>query len=339
MSAKYSRAVRLVVVAAAFAPRVSLSASDAELRLFAPDSAEPLEEFGSLDLAPASNDGELIALPSVVDDVGNEVDTAVSPAASPISLDGDGRRPVAFGDWLGYRSEEGDTTWLVGGGFEMFSLESYPALQIDEDGALKIGTGFHFLSGPVAPDMPPRLFDFQLGYRARKKFGDATVFDLKLGVGAFSDFEASARKGIRYPGHAVVYHAWRPHFVSVFGVDYLDRDDISLLPVAGMVWRPVDDVICEFVFPRPKLQVELASGRAMYVAGELGGGTWAIERADLTPDNATYRDLRVVFGIAKFGDRSSVLEIGWAFDRSLRYRSGDRFRPGDALVLRCRAHY
>ena len=79
----------------------------------------------------------------------------------------------------------------------------------------------------------------------------------------------------------------------------------------------------------------------MYVAGELGGGTWAIERVDDSNDNATYRDLRLTLGVMDFGDDShSVLELGWAFDRQLEYRSGIGDRTfDDALILRCHVHY
>ena len=288
-------------------------------------------------------DGDEITVPGTVSAPEVIVDEVIVDAetAKPSEL------KVTFGDWVGYNATQSNTTWLAGGDFGMFSLESYPALKFGNDSAVSFGTGFHFLNGPSVPDMPPRLFDFQLAYQARKQFSQRTMFDVRLGVGAFSDFEGSARKGIRFPGHAVGYYECHSELASVFGVEVLDRDDISVLPVGGFVWRPFDDLVLECIFPRPRIQLKLDSDSVMYFGGELGGGTWAIKRHDASKDearyndNATYRDLRVTWGIARFDDESnSALEIGWAFDRSLEYRSNVGNTDFDgALVLRCHTHY
>lgn len=238
--------------------------------------------------------------------------------------DAEGPPIVRFGEWIGYNPVTGSTTWLAGGDFAMTSLESFPTLEIDDDAALTFGTGFHFLSGPTGlADLPPRLFDFQMAFQARKPLNEVTTLDLKLGVGAFSDFETSARKGVRFPGHVVAHTQFGDRFAAVYGVDVLDRDDISVLPVAGLIWQPADDLIVDIVFPRPRVQLRLGGNRTMSLGGEIGGGTWAVERDDRSRDNATYHDLRVTWGIATVDDESeSNFEIGWAFDRELTYRSG-----------------
>lgn len=248
---------------------------------------------------------------------------------------------VAFGDWVGYNATQTNTTWLAGSDFGMFSLESYPALEFGKDSSVKFGSGFHFLNGPRAPDMPPRLFDFQVAYQARKQLGPSAMLDVRLGVGVFSDFEGSARKGVRFPGHVVTYYECNSRLASVFGVEVLDWDDISVLPVSGVVWRQFDDLVLECVFPRPRVQLRLDSHRAMYFGGELGGGTWAIKRDNSFNDNATYKDLRVTWGITRFDDDDdSTMEIGWAFDRSLRYRSTVGNTDLDsAFVLRWHKHF
>jgi hypothetical protein len=322
------RDLRLFVILAALPIGFSLARP-----LWAQDSApDPIPDVDSdsIDISTVVTTENLDLV------VGNEAD-----ATEAVDKQDSKELEVVFGDWSGYNSKQSDTTWLAGGDFGMFSLESFPSLKLGQHSALVLGTGFHFLDGPVAPDMPPRLFDFQLAYHARKALSDKNMLDVRLGVGAFSDFEASARKGIRFPGHAVAYCEWSPQCVSVFGVEVLDRDDISLLPVGGIVWRPQKDLMFEFVFPRPKVQLRLDGDHAMYIGGELGGGTWAIQREDASKDNATYRDLRIAWGIIDFGDTADgVLEIGWALDRSLEYRSGAGNRDLDgALILRCHTHY
>ncbi len=56
-------------------------------------------------------------------------------------------------------------------------------------------------------------------------------------------------------------------------------------------------------------------------------------------DNVTYKDLRLLVGIMDFQGHSAF-EIGWAFDRSLKFRSGiGNSEFDDAVILRFRAHY
>lgn len=253
---------------------------------------------------------------------------------------------VSFGDWVGYNPARSNSTWLANGDFGMFSMESFPTLQFGKDSAILFGTGFHFLNGPAGngidtPDMPPRLFDLQTAYHVRKQFSDKSMLDVKLGVGVFTDFEGSARKGVRFPGHVVGYKELMPNLVSVLGIEVLDRDDISVLPVGGLVWSPHKDLIFECVFPRPRIAMRLQDDSALYFGGELGGGTWAIQRDNANNDNVTYRDLRVVWGIEKYGnDSDSSTEIGWAFDRSLEYRSGLGNTDFDgAYILRWHTHF
>ncbi|MGB7326507.1 MAG: hypothetical protein WBD31_16655, partial [Rubripirellula sp.] len=136
---------------------------------------------------------------------------------------------VFFGDWLGYNPTQHDDTWVTGNGDRLgiFSSESFPALAVGKNSNLMIGTGIHFVNGPIATDLPPRLFDLQLAHQSRKTYGERLILDTKIGVGAFTDFEGSVRKGIRFPGHAVGYYQWHPWLVSVLGIEFLDRDDVS----------------------------------------------------------------------------------------------------------------
>ena len=80
----------------------------------------------------------------------------------------------------------------------------------------------------------------------------------------------------------------------VFGIDYLDRGDIKLLPVGGLIWTPNPAMRFEVVFPRPRAVFQLSDRYRLYVSGELGGGSWAIRRVSQDDDLATYRDLRVL---------------------------------------------
>lgn len=245
---------------------------------------------------------------------------------------------------FGYNLPRSQLNWLFrqGDDFGMFSLESTPGLSQGEKSGLVASAGFHFLSGPSRTDMPPRMFDFQIGWQQRKWRSDTFGYDLSVRVGAFSDFEGSARKGIRFPGHAVTYYRWNPELDLVLGIESFDRDNITLLPVVGMIVTPRDDVRLELVFPRPRMEVRMDSTHSIYLSGELGGGTWAIERMSGSDDVVTYRDLRLVLGLATLDDdgSSSGMEIGYVFARDLSYRSsfGD-YQPGDTLMFRLTTRY
>jgi hypothetical protein len=201
---------------------------------------------------------------------------------------------------------------------------------------LSAGMGFHFLGGPQQTDMPARLYDFSLGYQVREQLGPLR-FDVASAVLAASDFHGSARKGILFPSHAVGYLNVQPEFDVVFGVDYLDRGDVKLLPVAGVVWMPNPETRLELVFPRPRAVFQLTDRYRLYLSGELGGGTWAIERVTFANDLATYRDLRVCIGVEHLEEKGprSAFEIGYLFDRHLEYTSHlGNMRLDDAVLIR-----
>ncbi len=129
----------------------------------------------------------------------------------------------------------------------------------------------------------------------------------------------------------------RPELDLVFGVDYLDRADIKLLPVAGLIWKPNPEMRFELVFPRPRAVFQLTDTYRLYFSGELGGGTWAIDRPTLGDNVATYRDLRACIGLASVEQdgRQSAIEVGYLFDRRLEYTSGiGNMNLDDAVMLR-----
>jgi hypothetical protein len=264
----------------------------------------------------------------------------------PINLDGsvDAAPVVALGDFMGYRYSSPMLEWIPGNAeqFGMFSVgagDTYTKSGISN--GLGIGFGVHFLTGPVQTDMPPRLFDIGLGYQIRQRLGPL-AFDLSASVLSASDLEGSFSQGIMYPSHAVGYLTVGPTIDLVFGVDYLDRADIKLLPVAGMVWNPNPDMRFELVFPRPRAVFRLTECYRIYVSGELGGGTWAVQRVAFGNDLATYSDLRVCLGLehVEKGGQGNAIEIGYLFNRSLEYTSGvGNVHFVDAVMLRLVTRY
>ncbi len=236
------------------------------------------------------------------------------------------------------------TQWIIGKGDELgiFSLQflSGAGTRFDS-GSLSLGGAVHFISGPVQTDLPPRVYDLTLGIPSRLAIGESWAVDVMFRVGWFSDFEGSAREGLRFPSHLVAYHQASPFWQWVLGVDYLDRDDIRLLPVFGAVWTPQENWRWEAVFPRPLIGRRFSGGRWVYIAGQLGGGTWDIQRSWGTGDVFTYRDLQLLLGIQNLGlGIKRFIEVGYVFQRHLEYRSGTpSYKPPDAVLLRAVVRY
>ena len=315
-------------------------------------SGEPPHELTE---SPAATSGEPFQpLPSVLDEAQLDDSLAVDLVA-PVETP----RVVGLSDFWGYRCGTSSLDWIIGSGdqFGMFSLNDDHYQRAGVESGPGVGLGFHFVGGPTQTEMPPRLYDFSLAYQCRQQFGPF-AYDVAASVLASSDFEGSARQGIRYPAHAVGFLAIHPSAQLVFGVDYLDRGDIKLLPVGGLIWTARDDVRLEFVFPRPRATFALptstwpergfqgeanriaphnAKQRRLYIAGDLGGGSWAVQRAVARHDLATYRDLQCCVGLECVdadGSRSAI-EIGYLFDRRLEFTSGHgNMRLDDTAMIR-----
>jgi hypothetical protein len=189
--------------------------------------------------------------------------------------------------------------------------------------------------------MPPRVFNFSLGYQRRKQIGSSFTYDVAAAVMAASDFEGSSRRGIRFPAHAVGYYAVDPNLDLALGADFLDREDIQILPVAGFVWRPDPDVRVELLFPRPRIDFQLTDCNRLFLRGGLGGGTWAVERDGGADDLATYYDLQIGVGLDRRGEHGwQSFEIAYLFDRKLEYASqvGD-YQPAGTVMIRTVSSY
>ncbi len=243
--------------------------------------------------------------------------------------------------YLNYRSDEESLSYLPGGGdqFGWLSFESTPYLGRGYKSGFTTAFNLHLLSGPNVVPLPPRLYDFSLGYQKRGRIKDFMSYDLATSIGVFSDFEDSARDGVRFPGHAVGMLHFKPELDLVFGVDYLSRDDIKLLPVGGISWRPqsMPDLRFDLVFPRPRIDYSIDNRSKIYLAGRLGGGTWDIEFPNNDNDVLTYRELQFLLGLEKRNSEGNLtsLEFGYVFDRRIEFRTLEQTSEfDDALVIR-----
>lgn len=240
-----------------------------------------------------------------------------------------------------YREDESYTTYMPGDGdqFGWLTFGSNTWLNRGESSGVEMNFNLHLLSGPEVVALPPRLYDFEIGYQSKTSLSEKFSYDFGLSVGVYSDFEDSARDGVRFPAHLVGMVHPSENWDWVFGVEYLDRDDIKMLPVIGFVWHDTSlpGLRIEAVFPRPRIDLQIQSNMRLYWTARLGGGSWDIEMPDDSNDVFTYRDYQILMGLESLSKdkKLNAWEFGFVFSRHIEFRNRlDEVNLDEAFVIR-----
>jgi hypothetical protein len=203
------------------------------------------------------------------------------------------------------------------------------------------GYGVSYLQGPTVTDLPPRLHNAYVDFTWLPEFVHRYKLALGVAPSYLSDFECSGNGAFRLTGKAVLLVDWTERLQFRAGVLYLNRDNIRLLPVGGVIWKPTDWTEFELFFPKPKLGVRLNVGLGyedwVYTTAEFGGNTWSIVRASGDQDKLTYLDYRILIGVERRlnGGAGFRLEAGYVFGREVEFESGDGdFDPRDTVLIR-----
>ena len=209
----------------------------------------------------------------------------------------------------------------------------------------------HYLDGPNTPDLPARVYDAEVTFRHLRKFGNGPwAMNVAVTLGHYSDFEKSDADAFRVTGQALAVYESSPATQWIFGAAYINRKDLSVVPIVGVIHQPTPDIKYEAVLPRPRIAMRLPGDalgsntqRWVYLAGEFGGGIWSIQRpTSLTQDLLTYNDYRVLLGIERkrTGGLSHHLEIGYVFGRELQFSSATPdVELNDSLFVRAGLTY
>jgi hypothetical protein len=277
--------------------------------------------------------GEVILAP----DVGDELllpppefaEPAPDPDRPPDARDGLFQKLIFTDTWLARTGTYG----LGMSDLQLKTVLAFPIPSRDWPLIVTPGFGVHFLDGPVVSDLPPRLYDAYVQFRSMKRLSPRWAADVGITPGVYSDFEQSSDKAFRITGYGAAMFTWTPTTKLLLGVAYLDREDLRVLPIGGILWNPTPDLAIELSAPRPRIAQRLYWNGALtdevqdwvYLAGELGGGIWAIRRVDGSNDETTYTDYRIILGVERrdLGGLDGHIEVGYVFGRSLEYRSRD----------------
>ncbi len=231
-------------------------------------------------------------------------------------------------------------TWLYGSGdgnslmineFDISTTAVFPNF-LGGTGPLRVRPGFtlDLLDGPKPPeelDLPPTLYSAYLDFGWKPWFTPQLGGEFAVTPGVFSDFSTFTNSSFRVMASAAGVVRLTPSCSLKLGAQYIDRNDIKLLPIAGIVWDPSPQKHWEIVIPNPKLACYgTTRGNTQvwwYIGGEYGGGAWTYERLDDpnagTSDRIDINDLRVYVGVDWFNLNRwhSYAELGYVFNRQI----------------------
>lgn len=217
------------------------------------------------------------------------------------------------------------------------------------DFPLLVTTGFDAtpLNGPVAPNLPPAVYDAYMDFMWLPKLADRWLGILAISPGVYSDFDDVQTDAWRFKGKALVKYDWIPNRVQVAaGILYLDRFTVNWLPAGGVIWDPTDDVHLEMLFPRPKFAYRYTATALhedwAYLAGEFGGDTWSVRRSADEWDLLELVDWRIYLGIERKRDLgvAARLEVGYVFSRTVKFASSEPdYHPENTIMIRSGFEY
>lgn len=194
------------------------------------------------------------------------------------------------------------------------------------------------IHGPATLDLPGTVYDLCLDVACRvldRERGGVTV---GITPGFYGDFQHVDAQSFQTTGRIIGDFRINSRWQIVGGVAVVRQLRSHWLPIGGMVWTPTDDWQLDLAVPRPRLARRMLQTEAVdlwgYVAGQFGGGSWAVD--DGTGRNVLlgYNDLRLLAGLNlwRASGRELMAELGYVFSRELAVSEISVFTPSDAWV-------
>ena len=213
---------------------------------------------------------------------------------------------------------------------EVYGVFGVPFPTRDTPLLIEPGTDFWVVDSPFGADLPPTLHDDYVEFHWLGKLSSRWGADIVVTPGWHSDYQnPNGSQAFRLEGHGVGAYDWTPNFKLALGVAYWDRLNAKVIPAGGFIWTPNADVRLEIITPKPRIAYRINRDptfeRWVYIAGEFGGGEWAIMQPGGVNNVLDYTDYRVMMGIQH---KSLVLglnsdaELGYVFGRQLQYQVG-----------------
>ena len=201
---------------------------------------------------------------------------------------------------------------------------------------IRVGFTYTDLIDAEAFGLPASLYQYSIGGSWVRPIKDRWMVRSMLGVALATDNSNTTSEAWQFRGGVFAVYEPNEKWQWVIGAIAIGRNDIPVVPAAGVIWKPRTDLRFDLTLPKPRISKLMADNGSRqqwgYVGMGLNGGTWAYRRVDGIDDQLTYGDWRVVAGWESLptplpGSRFTVgrklgLEIGYVFSRDLEF-SGD----------------
>lgn len=265
---------------------------------------------------------------------------AEDPSPADCLAEMDGNKP-----WIVWKSTSLTGTWLPGSGDNYGLTDLHFRLRLASPRLPFVTASpmyqMTFLNGPHRTDTPNTLHQTGVSFMGMLPVSKRWIGQVIVAPGINTDYQNLSSDAFRTTGAGMMIFMPSPEVQWMFGVVYLNRDDVKILPAVGLNWSPNERTKWELTFPRPRYLRQLScnenSERWGYLAAEFGGGTWAVERNDGTNDLLTLRDYRLLIGSeTRYREQRSLFwEGGLVIGREINYASqqGD-FSQSPTIFLR-----
>ncbi|MEM9658534.1 MAG: DUF6268 family outer membrane beta-barrel protein [Planctomycetota bacterium] len=250
------------------------------------------------------------------------------PQLPPGARQGIFQRAYVTGTWAPQLGDESDTLGI--GQLETGVVLGFPMMRPDTPLLVTPQFSALFLENAASVDLPSTLYEAAADFTHLRKFnGGPWAMNVGVTVGYYSDFQQDSGEAVRVTGRGLAVYESSAATQWVVGVAYLNRAGATVIPVAGVIYSPSDDVRLEATFPRPRVAWRTIGSREgdegwFYVGGELGGGAWSVTRPSTGMlDFVNYRDFRALLGYERkiIGGLSRKFDVGYVFGREVQYDS------------------
>ena len=211
------------------------------------------------------------------------------------------------------------------------------------------GAGLTMLYAPARYRLPDDLFDFTLGGAWIRPINERWTLRWMLQGALASDLKNTTSQAWQIRGGGFAMYTPREELQWAFGVLVTGRENIPVLPAAGLIWESSPKVRWNLMLPNPRLMFLITERDQkqdwLYLGGGFAGGTWAYQDISGADDRLTYSEWRITLGwehsqkrppgIFRPPGTSTVAELGYDLGREFEF---DSARPelsvGDTLLLR-----
>lgn len=139
--------------------------------------------------------------------------------------------------------------------------------------------------------------------------------------------------------YAMAGYQCTPETQLILGLGYWDRVNDIFLPYGGVVWTP--DERWEFRLTFPKTRISYYVGEILgethwlYVGNEYHVDSFQLNATGGQVDQVQVADFRATLGVMSETSRyTKYVEVGWVYDRRVKFIQRKDFTVGDALMIR-----